>query len=448
MTATTLTDVTLVNFDPPSAVGGALRVEDDRIAACGPSVEPHEGDEVLRLPGRVVMPGLVVGHHHLYSALARGMPAPPEPVRDFHDTLKKVWWVLDRALDRETVELSGLAGLLNAVPCGVTAVMDHHASPSCIAGSLDRLAAAFERVGVRGLLCYETSDRGGPAEARAGVEENRRFLEQSARSSMVRGLAGAHASFTLSDDSLKALAELVERTGSGIHVHLLEDPVDRDLSYERWGADPVSRLERFGLLTERALLAHGVHLTGSEMERLARASSFLAHNSRSNMNNRVGHAPLGRLEGLGVNLVMGTDGIDGDLWTEARTAFFRGREEAIPPSFGLPLKLLWGPHKILRQVFGLEFGALAPGAPADLTVVHYHPPTSMDGDNLAGHLFFGGLGPQTVESVMVAGEFIYKDRRFVRVDPKEILDRCRRAASALWGKMSQIRQADSQASNG
>lgn len=435
-----LTDVTLASFDPPSAERGTLRVEGDRIAACGPDVKPADGDEVINLPGRVVMPGLVVAHHHLYSALARGMPGPPEPAKDFHDQLKKVWWVLDRALDLEMVELCGLAGLLSAVQCGAAAVVDHHASPSCIAGSLDQLTAAFEQVGVRGVLCYETSDRGGLSEAQAGVEENRRFLAQSASSSMVRGLAGAHASFTVSDESLKALGDLVEQQSTGIHIHLLEDPVDRDLSYERWGSDPVDRLARFGLLNERALLAHGVHLTGGEMEQLARAGVMLAHNGRSNMNNRVGRASLGLLEGLGVRLALGTDGIDGDLWTEARAAYFRAREEAMPPSFDLPLKLLAGGHKILRQVFGLRFGALEKTAPADLTVVHYHPPTPLDGGNLAGHLFFGGLGPQTVESVMVNGEFIYRDRRFVKVDPREILERCTRAASSLWEKMSRIRK--------
>jgi len=427
-----LQNVTLVELAPASVRPGcAIRCQDGIIVAAGPDLVPAEGDEVVDLGGQVVLPGLVVGHHHLYSALARGMPFPADGPTDFHDTLKKIWWRLDSALDAETVYCSGLAGGLDAVRCGITSIVDHHASPSWVEGSLDALGWALGEVGLRGLLCYEVSDRDGPEVARAGLEENRRFQAAHADHPLLRGMIGAHASFTIGDKTLDGLAALCADSGAGVHIHLLEDGVDRTISVAEYGTDPVTRLDRRGLLTPNALLSHGVRVTEPELERLKDAGVFLAHNARSNMNNRVGAAPVGR---MGDRLVLGTDGLDGDILAEARTALFRGREHEPPVDGGRFVSMLTGAGRLLTEYFGVQIGTLGIGAAADLTILDYQAPTPMTADNLVGHVGFG-WGAHLVRSVVVAGRFVYRDRQFTKIDVVAAAERTRAAATALWRKL-------------
>lgn len=428
-----LRNATAVTLDPVSVRPGThLRCAGGLIEVLGPDLTPTTGDEVVDLEGQVVMPGLVVGHHHLYSALARGMPAPfRTPPTNFTEVLEKVWWRLDKQLDDDTVYLSALAGSLEAARFGVTSIVDHHASPGAVVGSLDLIGQGISEVGLRGVLCYEVSDRDGPEVAEAGVAENERFCNAHADHPHLRGLIGAHASFTIGDQTLDRLAALVERTGAGLHIHLLEDAVDRSRSVEAFGADPVTRLADRGLLTRNALLAHGVHLTAPEIARLRDAGVRFAHNARSNMNNRVGAANLGA---LGDRVVLGTDGIDGDILAEARAASFRGREHDPPVDLGDYLAMLHRSNAILSERFGARFGELAPGAVADLVVLDYDPPTPLTAENLAGHVGFG-WGAHLVRSVVVGGSFVLRDRQYTRLDAVEAFARTRAGAERLWKKL-------------
>src|SRR6188768_3130207 len=123
-----------------------------------------------------VTAGLVCGHHHLYSALARGMPAPPQTPTDFRSVLEQIWWRIDTALDLDMLRASAMLGALEALECGTTALIDHHESPNAIEGSLTVIADACAEVGVRVVCAYGVTDRHGPAGARAGLAENARFL--------------------------------------------------------------------------------------------------------------------------------------------------------------------------------------------------------------------------------------------------------------------------------
>jgi cytosine/adenosine deaminase-related metal-dependent hydrolase len=264
--------------------------------------------------------------------------------------------------------------------------------------------------------------------ARAGVEENRRFATARRADPRVRGLIGAHASFTVGDATLDALAGLCHETGAGLHVHLLEDAADRRISEAAYGAGPVERLRARGLLTPRTLVGHGVHLTPAEAALLTETETWLAHNPRSNMNNRVGATPL---HTLGPRVLLGTDGIDGDILAEARAAFFRGREHQTPVDGRRVARMLGGAQTFLGAAFGESLGTLAVGAPADLTLLDYDPPTPMTTENVLGHLLFG-WGAHLVRSVLVAGRFVYRDRRFPHLDPAAAAERTRAAAARLW----------------
>ena len=149
------------------------------------------------------MPALINCHTHLYSTLARGISLPGRAPKNFPEILKKLWWRLDRALNEEDVYYSALVGLIDAAKCGVGTLVDHHSSPNACAGSLDRIEQAFREVGLRGVLCYETSDRNGPLQALEGIRENIRFIDRAQRAPRGDGLVaatfGLHASFTLTD---------------------------------------------------------------------------------------------------------------------------------------------------------------------------------------------------------------------------------------------------------
>jgi cytosine/adenosine deaminase-related metal-dependent hydrolase len=316
------------------------------------------------------------------------MPAPPRTPRNFQEILELVWWRLDCALDLEMIKWSAMLGALESLERGTTAIVDHHASPNAIEGSLSVIADACAEVGVRSLCCYEVTDRNGPEKMRAGLAENERFLRSGGR-----GLVGAHACFTLSQATLEAVAGLAADLGSGVHIHVCEDRVDQAAG---------ERLEN--LARDDWLLAHCVHL-----DRPLRGT--VAHNPRSNMNNAVGYARPVRFQNT---VVLGTDGIGGDMLEEFRIAYARAREDDVTAN----PESAWG---------WLEAGrALVPEATEDRVRWGYEP---VDPWHLA---FTPGVQPL---EVVVAGEVVLKGGRPTRVDPVEVRARAREQAKRLWARL-------------
>lgn len=262
-------------------------------------------------------PGLVCSHHHLYSALARGMPAPPQTPTNFLSVLENVWWRLDAALDLDIIYWSAALGAAEALLNGTTAIIDHHESPFAIEGSLDAIKAACDMVGVRSNLCYGITDRWVGKSmastvlpdskmtegARRGLEENVRFIKSGGN-----GMVGVHAAFTCAQETLEQAADVAEQMGVGVHIHVAEGLDDQDAG---------ARLEH--LAKDNWLIVHAVHL-----DRPLRGT--LAHNPRSNMNNSVGYAQPTKWDN---KIVLGTDGIGADMMEEARLAYVRLRENDI-----------------------------------------------------------------------------------------------------------------------
>ena len=327
-------------------------------------------------------PGLVCGHHHLYSTLARGMPAPPRAAGTFTEILDLVWWRLDAALDLEMVRWSAMLGALEALERGTTAIVDHHASPNAIEGSLDVIAEACAEVGVRVSCCYEVTDRHGPDGARRGLEENARYLGAGGR-----GYVGAHACLTLSDETLEAVVGTARDLGAGVHIHVAEDLTDIAAG---------ARLEPYA--DAEWLLAHCVHLDRD-------LPGTIAHNPRSNMNNAVGYArPAARPNPI----VLGTDGIGGDMLEEFRIAFAALRADDVTETPETPWDWLAGGW------------ALFPDALDDRVTWNHQ---RMDPWQLA---YTPGVSPH---EVVVDGEVVLSEGRATRVDADEV--RARAAEQAI-----------------
>ena len=396
--------------------------------------EVPKGASHIDAHGCLVTPAFVVGHTHLYSALACGMPPPDVAPTSFPEILARVWWKLDRALDDELVAVSARVGAVEAAKRGVACVIDHHASPRAIHGSLDLIAEGLHDVGLRGVLCYETSDRDGKASRDAGLAENARFACGGAgeRTSHVRAMIGAHAPFTLEDDTLDALADLSTRTSLPLHVHVAEDGTDLADAARR-GAPLGERLARMGALRPGAIVAHAVHLDAADREALARAGAWIATNARSNMNNAVGLAPA-----RGERVALGTDGIGADMIAEAQTHFFR-HAEAKDGLAGEAVARLVGAQRLASLLFDgvAKAPRVAVGERADLTVLDYNPPTPMTSSNLAGHVLFG-WSSACVRDTIVGGKLVLRHRVLQSMDEHALAASAREAATRLWARMREI----------
>lgn len=431
-------NATMVQFHPAKVVRGTdMYIEKNRIEKIGTelkaSLKDIKVDRIIDAQGKILTPGMVCSHNHFYSALARGIVADIPPSYDFVGVLQNLWWRLDRALDRASLHASGMVGALDALRAGTTAVIDHNASPSFIRGSLGTLKGAFEQCGLRGILCYEVTDRNGVEGRDEGIEENREFITGQ-ESDTVLGAVGAHAPFTLSDESLEMVAEVVSGTGRGIHVHVSEDRYEPSFSHHQYSLSPLERLEHFGMLDEKSLIIHGVHLLQKEQDLLCKHGSFLVHNPRSNMNNAVGYNA--RLMDLS-NTAIGTDGIGSDMFEEAKCAFFRSREERRDIWPDHIMYLLDNGNRILERYFGGTFGRLEPGCTADLVLLDYDPPTPLGDDNAAGHFIFG-LSARYVETVIINGRVVLDEGRFP-FDTEPIYSEAREQAARLWNRMNEIK---------
>ena len=428
----------VTSIDPVVIEHADIVVDGGRVASVGaPAADLPVGAGRLDCTGCIVIPGNVCAHTHLYSALARGMPYALEPPRDFVEILRRVWWRLDRGLDEASVRASALVGGMEALLSGTTTVIDHHASPNAIDGSLDVIAEALGELGIRSVLAYEVTDRDGPDRAAAGIRENRRFAARVATREvpLARSMTGAHASFTLSEATLEACVEASVDAGNGLHIHVAEDLAEQEDCRARFGMPVVDRLARVGALDARTLIAHAVHVGEAEAEQIRDAGATVVHNARSNMNNAVGRAPLGR---LGERVALGTDGIGGDMFEESRTAYFRARADGITGDPRWALARLAEGARVAGRLFDEPLlGRIERGAPADLVVLDHEAPAPVDARSFPGHWMFG-LSSRHVRDVLVNGDIVVRDRQLQLFGQDWVTALACGEAGRLWKRLETI----------
>lgn len=433
---------------------GAVLVHNDHIAAIGADSElrqQHPDADYIDANGGLIMPGFLCAHTHFYGAFARGMAIPGDQPRTFLEILEKLWWRLDKLLTLEDTRASADVFLADAIRHGTTCVVDHHASPNAVDGSLDVIADAVAQAGIRACLAYEVSDRDGQSVIDAGIRENERFIRalrnerrQQAEAGMIAASYGLHASFTLSPATLERCATGGAELGVGFHVHVAEDSSDEDDSMARYGVRTVDRLEAARILGPHSIAAHCVHVDGGEIGRLAATRSNSVHNPRSNMNNAVGRAPVEDMLQAGVNVGLGNDGFSMNMMQEMKAAYLLHKSALADPRVmpaDLVLDIAFRRNAgIMEAVFSPfcddfpRVGELSVGAAADLVLLDYYPPTPMSADNFPWHLIFG-IDAQHVSSTMAAGRWLMRNRQLLALDEERIHARARELASALWKRM-------------
>ncbi len=439
-----ITNAVIVTWETPNRIleKHALFIQDGRIADLGPDAalrKRYPEAETLDAGGQLLMPGNICAHTHFYGAFARGMAIPGEPPRSLPGILEKLWWPLDRSLRPEDIRYSALVCLIDAIRHGTTTLFDHHASPNAIEGSLDLIAEAVEQAGVRAVLCYEVSDRDGEAKARAGIQENLRFLKKVAGDKPRRLAAtfGLHASLTLSDATLAACREHLPE-GVGFHIHAAEGDADQFDSLNRYGMRVVQRLNERGILGPSSILAHCVRVDEPEIDLLAETRTWVTHQPRSNMNNGVGVAPVEAMLRRGVRLGLGNDGFSNAMWEEWKAAYLLHKAWHHDPR-RMPAsevaRMAIHTNAELADLFfpAARIGKIVPGAAADLILVDYHPHTPLTPDNLPWQIIFG-FHESMVTATIVDGKLLMKDRQLLTLDEEEITARARQLAAQVWSR--------------
>jgi putative selenium metabolism protein SsnA len=427
--------------------GGALLLRNGRIAAIGDSqILPLEHPEVetINAGGQLVMPGNICAHTHFYGAFARGMAIPGPPMKDFPEILKRLWWRLDRALTTEDVEYSALVCLVDAIKHGTTTLIDHHASPNAIAGSLDVIAGAVEKAGLRAGLCYEVTDRNGPDGAQAGIDENVRYLKalKADNSGLLSGTFGLHASLSLSDETLASCVDAASGLDTGFHIHVAEHEADEYDSLYKYDKRAVNRLALAGILGPKSIVAHAIHVDPVEKNMLNDTGTWVTHQPRSNMNNAVGAADIEGMLRLGIPVCLGNDGFSNNMWAEWKTVYLLHKVVHRDPrrANGMDIaQMAIYNNAALTGIFWpeLPIGRLEVGAAADIILVDYHPTTPLTAGNLPWHIIFG-FEIDTVTTTIVAGRVLMRDRQLLTLDEAEITAKSRELARGVWQRFEEL----------
>jgi len=438
-----ITNANVITWEKPNRIleNHAVLIEDGVIMALAPQkelVERYPEAERVDAEGQYVMPGNICAHTHFYGAFARGLSIPGSAPQNFLEILQDLWWPLDCSLTPEAVRYSTLVCLVDAIRHGTTTLIDHHASPNSISGSLDLIGDAVDEAGLRAVLCYEVTDRGGEEKARAGISENLRFIERVRREKPAQGrLAanfGLHASLTLSDATLDACRQQAPE-GTGFHIHVAEDVADEYDSLEKSGMRVVDRLHKHGILGPNTIAAHAVNIDAHEIELLAQTGTWVTHQPRSNMNNAVGVAPVESFLRAGVRVGLGNDGFLNAMWEEWKAAYLVHKAWNRDPrrmSAALIAEMAIDNNSALAsKLFGAQIGSVVPGAQADLIFVDYHPFTPLHPGNLPWHIVFG-FHESMITTTIVAGRILMRNRQVLTLDEEAVARRANELAVETW----------------
>ena len=434
-----ITNATLITWEANNQIleDHALLIENDRIKEIGKSSDlkkRYPEIEWLDARGQYVMPGNICAHTHFYGAYARGMAIPGPAPKDFPEILQKLWWPLDRSLDAESIQYSVLPCLVDAIKHGTTTLIDHHASPNAIDSSLDIIAKEVETAGLRAVLCYEVTDRDGEEKMKAGIQENVRF-RMRAKSPLLAGTFGLHASLTLSDSTLELCRQAVP-DNMGFHIHTAEHESDEYDSLNKSGLRVIDRLHKHNILGPNTITAHGVHFDAREIQTLVETGTWLSHQPRSNMNNGVGVAPIESMLRAGIKVCLGNDGFTNAMWDEWKAAYLLHKAQHRDPrrmnGSDVAQMAIYN-NAALANVFfpSATIGQLIPGAFADIIFVDYQPNTPLSAGNLPWHIIFG-VQQSMVTTTIVGGKVLMKDRELLTLDEQEISAKAREIAPKVW----------------
>jgi len=402
---------------------------DKKILEVGPMSNFKDNNyEITDCTDHLVLPSLVVGHAHIYSTFARGMSVPFSAT-NFQEILDQLWWKMDRNLDNEMNYYSGIVSATDYMKNGVTTIIDHHASGVDIRGSLNTLKKAVtEDAGLRGMFCFETSDR---FDVKDCLDENISFIEDNNTTS-ARGLFGLHASLSLSEETLSKISKVIKNYP--IHIHVAESLMDQEDSLEKYNERVIERLDRHGLLNEDSIITHALFVSDNELDIIKKRKCVIALNVSSNMNNSVGLPNYKKFKEWGIPVIIGNDGISSSITTELLTLLYTMHlKDESPLEFGLGdiYEIINNTYDYVNRIMGTKLGRVEVGYDADLLTIPYVAPTTLNEGNALGHLFFGMFNSFKPNNVFCKGEKVVNNYQVKDELSKKYKDALK-YANKLW----------------
>ena len=333
--------------------------------------------------------------------------------------------------------------LADAIRHGTTTLFDHHASAGYVDGSLDVIADAVEQSGVRGVLCYEVTDRHGAAAADAGIKENLRFMRRLEMDPNPRlaAMFGLHASLTLSGATLQA-CRAAAPSEAAFHIHVAEHEQDQYDSLAKSKMRVVERLQNHGILGPRTIAAHCVHVDAAEIA-LLKSDAHLGYPPAP-----IQHEQRSRSSTGGIDAAGRSPRVPRQRWLPGlHVAGVEGRSlpaqvlESGSEAHGCSIRSWtwpWASAPKLPATFfpGQPIGQITPGAAADLILVDYPAPTPITSENFPWHVLFG-LQSGMVTTTIVAGKILMKDRQLTTLDEAALSARARELAPRVWRRFEE-----------
>ena len=422
----------------PFLDNGAVLVEGRKILAIGNSCEmraAYPDAEYIDAKGGVIMPAFINVHSHIYSALARGLSISGYNPHNFYEILDGQWWAIDRQLTLNGTRRSAYITIIDGIKTGCTTIFDHHASYKAISGSLFEIEKVAKELGIRACLCYEVSERDGEAKCDEAIEENANFIShcEKEQDPMIKAMFGGHALFTISDKTFEKMVK-ANNGRTGYHIHVSEGLNDVYDSAARYGTRSVNRLLNNGILGEKTMLGHCIHINSGEMDILHETGTMVCNNAESNMGNAVGCSPVLQMMAKDILVGMGTDSYTFDMLEALKVSLIIQRHNACMPNvaWGEVTKMLFENNaRIAARYFPDKLGVIEPGAAADIIIMDYKNFTPFSGNNVDGHMIFGMTGRQC-EFTMCAGKILMKDRKLVGIDEEAVNAETMEESIRLW----------------
>ena len=402
---------------------GAILIEDDRISKiCDTSEIKNSNLTFFDVKGRLILPSFVNFHHHLYSTLSLGLNTSFEN-ENFREHLENHVWKFDAILDEESIYYSVLLGLIDSIKHGITVVFDHHASMNCAGNSLTLIRDAFNAAGIKGVLCFETSDRGGPEGVKKQFDENISLWEKCSENDNVLSAFGLHANFTLSESTLENVA-VKKPVEMPIHIQCGESKLDLDFCINLGYKGVIDRLNKFGLIDNHSIVAHAIHLSDRDYEILADLRPIVVSNPESNATNHVGRINTNRLS----NYVLGTDGMGNDILQTLRIQYLL-HNEATHVFENLTNIFFKNTQEAVSAYFPSS-GCFKENMKADIAILDYVPVTPISKNNLIAHLLFGARGGNVYMTIS-DGKILYKDGKINIFNEHRVLSEVQEIAEVL-----------------
>ena len=424
--------------------GGGLVVEHNQIVELVPAGHTPRHDEVFDASERVIIPGLINTHHHMYQTLTRAVPdAIDKELFDWLKTLYPVWAGLTPEMVSDSSELAMAELLLS----GCTTTTDHHyVFPKGHEDAIDRQVAAASQLGIRvvltrGSMSLSVEDGGLPPKSVVQTEEDilidsERLIDRFHDSdpfAMTQIALAPCSPFSVTKGLMSASAEMAKKHGILLHTHLAETEDENAFCLETMGCRPLDYIEDCGWSETKSWYAHGIHFNEDEIKRLAKAGAGVSSCSHSNQHLSSGICSACELEKAGVAVGLGVDGSASNdasnMMQEVRAAWLIQRLKYGSASVSWQDALRWGTAGSARLLGRDKLGSIAVGMAADLALFRLDEPRfSGAGDPLAALVV---CGAHKADAVMVNGQWRVLDGELVDADLATIIDRHRKSARRL-----------------